>query len=140
MLGMVKKTLEYLGMFRKIALKTLQKNCLQKNVLVRWFLLQLVSVVFLIVAAWWGWGTSLTLVELGNDGLNNILEFFLLCLEGFGVGLRVGLEPRDLLTDGLLNLLLVRVAQLGAKLVLIGELKSINPWRELKGAWGKPYA
>jgi hypothetical protein len=104
------------------------------------FLLQLVSVVFLIVAAWWGWGTSLTLIELGNDGLNNILEFFLLCLEGFGVCLRVGLEPRDLLTDGLLNLLLVRVAQLGAKLVLIGELKSINPWRELKGAGGKPHA
>ena len=87
--------------------------------------LQLILVeIFFFTARWWG--TSLTLVELGNDGLNNIFELLLLSLEGVRIGLRVGLEPRDLLIDGLFDLLLVRIAQLGAELVLVADLKEKN--------------
>ena len=84
--------------------------------------LQLVLVeVFLFTAGWWG--ATLTLVKLGNDGLHDIFQLFLLSLEGVGICLGVGLEPRDLFVDGLLDLLLFRVAQLGAELVLVSDLK-----------------
>ena len=84
--------------------------------------LQLVLVeVFLFTAGWWG--ATLTLVKLGNDGLHDIFQLFLLSLEGVGIGLGVGLEPGDLFVDGLLDLLLFRVAQLGAELVLVSDLK-----------------
>ena len=84
--------------------------------------LQLVPVVFLFLAAWWGWGATGSLVEFSNDWLNDIFQLFLLCLECVTVGFLVLLQPRDLLVDGLFNLFLVGVGQLGAQLVLIGDL------------------
>merc|ERR1711994_690699 len=86
--------------------------------------LQLVFEVLVIpgfISTWGRCSTSI-LVKFSNDGLNNILHFLLLCLQLISLGLCIFLKPTDLLVDNLLNLLLLLVAQLSAKLFFVANL------------------
>ena len=48
---------------------------------------QLIFVVVLLFISTWRWSSSLALVKLGNDGLDDVLHLLLLGLEVLGLSL-----------------------------------------------------
>ena len=102
---------------------------------------QLVFVVIFLLLPAWRWGAALALVQLGDDGLDDVLHLLLLGLELLSVGLlhithsqsavhleaqcsayRVVLEPLDLLVNDLLDLTLLVLAELSSQLFLVADL------------------
>ena len=85
-----------------------------------WCLQLILFTVVLFLSA--GGSASLSLVQLGDNGLDNVLHLLLLGLEVLGGGVSIIFKPLDLLVDDLLNLTLLVIAQLATKLLLVTEL------------------
>ena len=95
-------------------------------------------IIFLLLSA--GGSASLALVQLGDNGLNNVLHLLLLGLQVLGGGILeeikirgaqnlefvqtygVILQPFDLLVNNLLNFALLVVTQLATELLFVTEL------------------
>ncbi len=79
------------------------------------------GIIFISVSGRW-WCSSSTLVELGNNGLNDIFSVLLLPLEILCFSLSVVLQPLDLLINDTFDFLLLGIRELSTQLFLVTNL------------------
>merc|ERR1711902_169699 len=86
----------------------------------KWCLQLILFAVVLFLSA--GGSATLSLVQLGDNGLDNVLHLLLLGLEVLGGGVSIIFKPLDLLVDDLLNLTLLVIAQLATEFLFVTTL------------------
>merc|ERR1719367_1169060 len=79
-------------------------------------------IVFLLLSFSTWWSSSLTLVQLGDDWLHNVLHLLLLSFQILSFRISILLQPFDLLIDNFLNFALLIFTQFSTKLLLVTEL------------------
>merc|ERR1711971_489644 len=86
----------------------------------KWCLQLILFAVILFLSA--GGSASLSLVQLGDDGLDNVLHLLLLSLQVLGGGVSIIFKPLDLFVNYFFNLTLLVIAQLATEFLLVIEL------------------